>query len=137
MGQPSIPPTPAATSLEGKTVIVTGANCGIGLETARQFLILKAERVIITARDGRKGDAAIDALRRDPEVLKSNLDAKIDTFHLDLDDYQSGLEFCKRVEREVPYLDVLVCNAGMSIINYELSKAGHERIMQGMYTYAP
>lgn len=133
MGQPLIPPTPAATSLKGKTVIVTGANSGIGLEAARQFLTLQAERVIITARDGRKGDEAIDALRRDPEVLKSNPDATIDVFQLDLDDYQSGLEFCKRVEREVPYLDVLVCNAGMSSMNYELSKAGHERIMQGMY----
>ena len=134
MGQPPIPPTPKSTSLEGKTVIVTGGNSGIGLEAARQFLTLKAERVIITARDDRKGDEAINALRRDPEVSKLNPSATIESFHLDLDDYQSGLDFCKQVEREVPYLDVLVCNGGMSSIKYELSKAGHERLMQGMHT---
>lgn len=134
MGQPRIPPTPVSTSLDGKTVIVTGGTAGIGQEAARQFLTLKAARVIITARDDRKGGEIINALRRDPEVSKLNPDATIEAFHLDLDDYQSGVEFCKRVERDVPYLDVLVCNAGMNIMKYELSKAGHERVMQGIHS---
>ncbi|CRG91994.1 WW domain-containing oxidoreductase [Talaromyces islandicus] len=136
VGQPIIPPTPEATNLEGKTVLVTGANSGIGLESARQFLTLKAARVILTARDHRKGGVAVSALRSDPEVLKSNPSATIEVFDLDLDDYQSGLDFCKRVESDVPYLDVLVCNAGRVGMKYESSTAGHERVMQvNCYTH--
>ena len=131
MGQPVIPPTPPGTTLEGKTCLITGANTGIGFETARQMLTLKACRVIITARDKSKGQAAVAALRQDPEVVAANPSARIDMFHLDLDDYQSGLSLCEQVKKEVPELDVLLCNGGMNIMNYQKSKNGHEQVMQG------
>ncbi|PYH90938.1 putative short-chain dehydrogenase [Aspergillus ellipticus CBS 707.79] len=130
IGQPVIPPTPEGTSLKGKTCIVTGANTGIGFETARQLLTLNAARVIITARDVSKGEAAVAALRQDPEVKSKNPSAITEVFHLDLDDYQSVLKFCNQVKREVPELDILICNGGTNIMDYRKSKAGHERVVQ-------
>ncbi|PYI08381.1 putative carbonyl reductase [Aspergillus sclerotiicarbonarius CBS 121057] len=136
MGQPAIPPTPQGTTFDGKTCLVTGANTGIGFETARQMLTLKASRVIITARDKSKGQAAVEALRQDPDVIEVNPSARIETFHLDLDDYQSGLAFCDQVKGEVSDLDVLLCNGGMNIMNYQKSKNGHEQVMQvNCYTH--
>ncbi|KAJ5646216.1 Short chain dehydrogenase sor7 [Penicillium lividum] len=124
------------TSLAGKTVIITGGNSGLGWEFARQSLILNASRVIITTRSEDKGIAAIEALRADPIVQSSNTTGKLEFFDLDLDDYQSGIHFTQRVKQEVAELDILLCNGGINQFRYELSKSGHERIMQvNSYTH--
>lgn len=126
-----VPSIPVGTSLAGKTVIVTGGNSGLGWEFARQALVLNASRVIITTRTEAKGCAAIAALRNDPEVKSTNSMAKLEFFDLDLDDYDSGQEFVQKVKDEVPELDILLCNGGVNFFNYQTSKSGHERIMQG------
>lgn len=129
-----IPPTPPGTTLQGRTVLITGGNTGIGLEGARQFLALKASRVIITTRDKTKGENAVAELRRE-FASSSSGNPTIEFFDLDLDDYQSALRFCDKVKKDVPYLDVLVCNGGVSLMEHQKSKSGHERVMQGLSPY--
>jgi len=131
MGQAPIPPTPSGTKLAGKTVIVTGGNAGLGLEAARQFLVLGVSRLILGCRSVSRGEEAASALRGSPEVAKANPDAVIQVFELDLDDYNSGLQFAARVKREVKELDVLLNNGGIAVMSYQKSKNGHERTMQG------
>lgn len=126
-----VPSTPAGTSLESKTIIVTGGNAGLGFEFARQSLILKASRVIVTTRTHAKGETAVSALSTDPEVQSTNPTANIEFLELDLDDYQSGLRFSQKVKQNVKDLDLLLCNAGTNSFRYETSQSGHERIMQG------
>lgn len=120
--------------MAGQTVIITGGNAGIGFETARQFLTLHAARVIITVRSESKGREAISALRADPAVKAANSSAKIESFILDLEDYQSGLRFAQKVKKDVSELHVLLFNAGMNIMKYEDSKSGHEMVMQGGFS---
>ena len=123
-------------SLAGKTVIITGGNTGLGFEVARQTLLLKASRLIITTRSQAKGETAIAALRGNSEIQRANPDCQIEFFDLDLDDYQSGLRFCQRVKEQVPEVDLLLCNAGIQSLQYEISKSGHERVMQvNAYTH--
>jgi hypothetical protein len=133
MNKPQSMPIPPGTSLEGKTILVTGGNSGLGLEFARQSLTLTASRVIITVFSQAKGDAALATLRADPEIQATNPDARLEYFHLDLGDYGSGREFVQKVYAEVPELDILLCNGGTNIFHYEVSKSGHERLMQGTY----
>ncbi len=47
--------------LSGKTAIVTGANSGIGIETARE-LARKGARVVLACRSREKGEAALEEL---------------------------------------------------------------------------
>jgi len=103
----------------------------MGFEAARQFLTLKASRVIVAVRSKAKGQEAVSALRANAEVKKANPDAIIEAFELDLDDYESGLRFAQKVKAEVKELDILLCNGGVNIMNYQKSKSGHERVMQG------
>lgn len=117
--------------MAGKTVVITGGNAGLGLEAARQFLTLQAARVIITVRSQSKGQEAVSALRADPVVRAVNPSAKVEAFLLDLNDYKSGINFVQKVKEDVSELDVLLCNGGMSIMNYQVSKSGHEEVMQG------
>ncbi|KAL6902586.1 NAD(P)-binding protein [Trichoderma evansii] len=136
MGQPLIPPTPNDTNLSGKTVIITGGNAGLGYESAKQFLALGANRVILACRSISKGEEAAASLRADPAVKKSNPDASIEVFELDLDDYQSGLRFSNKVKNEVKELDILLNNGGQVVLGYEKSKSNHERNMQvNCYTH--
>uniref|UniRef100_A0A093UZ97 WW domain-containing oxidoreductase n=1 Tax=Talaromyces marneffei PM1 TaxID=1077442 RepID=A0A093UZ97_TALMA len=128
--QTYIPELPKDTTLEGRTVLVTGGTNGIGFEAARQFLTFKVPRIIITARNASRGAESVRALRADPEVAKNNPNAIIDVFDLDLDDYKSVIKFSEHVKKEAPALDVLVCNAGMAQMVFKMSVTGHEQIMQ-------
>ncbi|OKL57094.1 hypothetical protein UA08_07577 [Talaromyces atroroseus] len=114
-----VPPTPPGTTVQGKTILITGGNSGMGFEAARQFLSLKASRIIITARDKTRGENAVAALRREFAPNSKNESPVIEFFDLDLDDYQSALRFCDKVKKDVPYLDVLVCNGGVSLMEYQ------------------
>lgn len=131
MGLPYIPLTPEGTDLTGKTIIVTGGNAGLGYESARQFLILKASRVILAVRTRSKGQEAVSALRADPAVKEANPEATIEVFELDLDDYQSAIKFAEQVKHEVKELDILLNNGGTVFSKFQTSKSGHERVMQG------
>ncbi|MDZ4736672.1 MAG: SDR family oxidoreductase [Rhodospirillaceae bacterium] len=87
-----------------RLAVVTGANRGIGLEIVRQ-LAQKGMRVVLTARDPRKGRAAAKTLQDD------GLDV---TFHkLDVADAGSIASFARWLRKTEGRLDVLVNNAGI------------------------
>ena len=85
-------------SQAGRTVVVTGANSGLGLETARGLAAAGAH-VVLAVRDLAKGEAAAAALPGSTEVRR-----------LDLSDLASVREFAAGWSGP---LDVLVNNAGV------------------------
>lgn len=103
----------------------------MGFEAARQFLALNASHIILAVRSRAKGQGAASVLK------DAYPDATIQVFELDLDDYQSGLQFAQRVKREVKELDILLNNGGVNIMKYQKSKSGHERVMQGVNSAEP
>lgn len=103
------------SSQVGRVFVVTGANSGLGLETARALGALGAT-VIMTARDTAKGEAAVASLRAEQP------DGNFDLRHLDLADLDSVREFAAGVER----VDVLVNNAGVMMPPRTLTEQGYE-----------
>lgn len=97
----------------GKTVIVTGANVGLGREAARHFCRLGAARVILGCRDLDKGRAA----GADIEESTSRAGV-VDVWQLDLGSFESVRAFCRRAEAELDRLDVVIENAGVAIGTY-------------------
>ena len=89
-----------------KIALITGANKGIGLETARQ-LGKKGMTVLVGARDRRKGEEAVAELR------KENLDAQV--LEIDVSKSASIQQAAAQVEKEFGHLDVLVNNAGVML----------------------
>lgn len=98
-------------SFTGRTVIVTGANSGLGEITARELARVGA-KVILAVRNTEKGDAAAAKMTGDVEVRK-----------LDLQDLPSVRAFADGVTGQV---DVLVNNAGIMAVPYAQTVDGFE-----------
>jgi len=92
--------------LDGKNVIVTGANCGIGKETARVFAKMGAN-VYIACRDESRGTAALEELKN---LTKSE---NIFFMQLDLASLESVRKFATSFEEKSLPLHILVNNAGI------------------------
>jgi NAD(P)-dependent dehydrogenase (short-subunit alcohol dehydrogenase family) len=97
-------------SYAGRTVIVTGANSGLGEVTARELARVGA-RVVLAVRDTAKGEAVARTMTGDTEVRP-----------LDLADLSSVRRFADGVQA----VDVLVNNAGIMAVPYSQTADGFE-----------
>ena len=91
--------------MQGKTVVITGGNTGIGKETARELARMGA-RVAIGVRDTTKGEAAAEEIRRETA-------AEVRVFALDLASFASIRAFAAGILEAYPRIDVLILNAGL------------------------
>lgn len=87
-----------------KVALITGANKGLGFETARQ-LGKKGITVLVGARDLAKGEAAAG------ELKKEGIDAR--AVRLDVDNTADYAAVAKLIEEGFGRLDILVNNAGI------------------------
>lgn len=91
-----------------KVALITGANKGLGLETARQ-LGKEGITVLVGARDAARGNKAVEELKKD------GVDAHY--IHLDMEKPSTFQEVYKTIESQFGKLDILVNNAGIQIEN--------------------
>ncbi len=96
-----------AADMRGKTVVITGANSGIGLETAAALAAMGA-RVVVTARNADKGRAAVAAIGQ-----RTGGDAQVQLVVFDLADLSSVRRGAAEILEVAPRIDVLVNNAGV------------------------
>lgn len=94
------------TKIEGSVAIITGANAGIGKETAID-LARRGGKVYIACRDIKRGE---DALK---EIMKKSGSNNVHFLQLDLASMDSIKEFSKKFHELEPKLHILVNNAGV------------------------
>lgn len=93
--------------MQGKTVVVTGGNSGIGFETATALAGMGA-RVVVTARNADKGRAAVAAVTH-----RLGGEAQVQLVVFDLADLSSVRRGAAEILEQAPRIDVLVNNAGL------------------------
>lgn len=106
-------------TLTGKTAIITGANSGLGLETAKIFA-RQGAKVILAVRDIEKGKTA------QQEIAEESSQAAVEVMKLDLSDLDSVRAFAEDVISRFDSLDLLINNAGVMTPPYSKTKDGFE-----------
>ncbi|TCP54058.1 NAD(P)-dependent dehydrogenase (short-subunit alcohol dehydrogenase family) [Tamaricihabitans halophyticus] len=103
----------------GRYAVVTGANSGLGLVTARE-LARAGATVVLACRDTQKGEQAAEL------ITKQIPNAKLAVRALDLADLASVQDFAEGYAAEYERLDLLINNAGVMALPRRLTADGFE-----------
>lgn len=103
----------------GRTAIVTGANTGLGLETAKA-LAAKGAHVVLAVRNLTKGEAAAEWISR--SVPQADLELQ----RLDLGSLASVREAAQEIRNKHDHIDLLINNAGVMTPPKETTADGFE-----------
>lgn len=104
---------------KGRTFVVTGATSGLGLVTARE-LVAHGGRVLLAVRDAARGEAVASSLR------EAYPGAEVEVRQVDLLDVDSVRRAAAEIGEE-DRVDVLVNNAGISMVEHSVTAQGAER----------
>jgi NAD(P)-dependent dehydrogenase (short-subunit alcohol dehydrogenase family) len=107
------------TDQTGRTSVITGANCGIGFETAR-VLASHGAQVVLACRDTGKAQQAADRIRAEDGQ------ARIAIVRLDLASLASVREAAEEIRATCPRLALLINNAGVMEVPYQRTEDDFE-----------
>ena len=113
MNAPSTPPT----------VLITGANSGIGQAAATE-LARRGWHVFAAARSPERGQAAVSQIQKDSGSIA------VELLEMDLTSFASVRRAADELLERTDQLDVLVNNAGLTLNDRQLTGDGHETMMQ-------
>lgn len=103
----------------GRTVLVTGANSGLGYLTSLE-LAGRGANVIMTARDQERGRQARAS------ILATHPNGSVELRQLDLANLDEVKEFASQLLNENRRVDILINNAGVMMPPHSLTQQGHE-----------
>lgn len=126
-------PKPVTEPLTGKTILLTGATTGLGLEAAKKIAALRPDKLIITARDPAKGAKAKEIIEnrlKETTPAKGSVSTEIYVLELDQSDFASVKLFAQNVESKFPHLDAVILNAALTHQQWQQTKDGWEDTLQ-------
>lgn len=121
------PPKETTETFTGRTIIITGATSGIGLEAAVKFVNLGAEKVILAARDLAKATSVLADIERRTGTQGKDV---LEVWQLDMASYASVTGFAQRANKELEHLDIAILNAGVWKSSWVDTASGWEETLQ-------
>lgn len=130
-------PYPDTSKFQGRTIIVTGSNVGLGFEAARHFARLGAAKVILAVRSIEKGNEAKRSIEESLSEGKGPTTSGtedphpktiVEVWELDLASYSSVQKFAERASAQLDRLDVLLENAAIATEKYTIAEDNESTI---------
>ncbi len=106
-------PPPSTASFAAQTILVTGANTGLGKEAATHFVRLGATKVILAVRLDPQDEPSGETAKADIEAATGSRGV-VEVYELDYSRYASVLAFGAEMETRLERLDAVVLNAGIA-----------------------
>lgn len=130
LGQKLNPPKDNVASdvFAGRTVLITGATTGLGLEAAKKVIARGVKKLIITARDAKRGQNA-KAILQDVAKAAGN-STQIDVLSLNMSSTEGLKPFVKEIVTNHADLDTAILNAGTLQTKWAESAEGYEEMIQ-------
>lgn len=104
--------------LDGKTVVVSGANTGIGKETALD-LSRRGAKVVMACRN-------LDLANKTAAEIRANTNGSVAVYHLDLASLSSVRACAEEIQAKEDHVHVLINNAGVMMCDYGKTEDGFE-----------
>ncbi|XP_068150607.1 WW domain-containing oxidoreductase [Drosophila tropicalis] len=112
--------------LHGRLALITGANCGIGFETARSLALHGCE-IILACRNRSSAELAIDRIAHERPAARS----RCRFMPLDLASLRAVQQFVQDIkESNISHIDYLILNAGVFALPYTKTVDGLETTFQ-------
>lgn len=108
------------TNMQGKVVIITGGNAGIGLATAKGLAAMGAG-ICIVSRNTQKGEQAV------AEIKTATGNNQVDLLIADLASLAQVRQLAQQILDKYDRIDVLINNAGAFFSHYGETEDGFER----------
>jgi retinol dehydrogenase 12 len=108
-------------ALNGKVILVTGGNIGLGKQCVLEYSRHKPARIWLAARNLNKAQAAVDEIKKQvPDA------APIKLLELDLGSFESVKKAARTFTAESDRLDILMLNAGVMATPPGVTEEGYE-----------
>ncbi|KAG1751409.1 short-chain dehydrogenase [Suillus paluster] len=117
----------STADVSDKSLVVVGANVGLGNEAAVHLAQLSPKSLLITSRD----EAKCEGSKADVETRSGMTD--IESWPLELCSFDSVRSFVNRFEAKGCTVDALIANAGIVTIKYAKTPDGYETSLQVNY----
>ncbi|KAJ8074042.1 hypothetical protein PM082_012333 [Marasmius tenuissimus] len=118
-----MPPPVRGVSLKDQTILITGANTGLGLEGAKHFARRDPGKLIMVCRNEEKGKEALERVK-----TETGFD-RIELWVSDLSSFDSVRSVKDKIDA-LERLDIIVENAGVAMGEYKLTEDGWETTIQ-------
>jgi len=110
--------------LSGQTVLVVGANVGLGLETAKYLARMSPEKLLVTCRSVKKGEDTIK------EIQSATGFDRVYAHTVDLSIFASVISFAEALEKTGERINLLIYNAAVARRDYKVTTDGFEETIQ-------
>lgn len=132
------PPPPRSSSSSPRVIVITGANTGIGKETARLLASdgssssgggsggehTTTTTIVLACRSITKAKQAAEEIRNETKQ------SRIECVEMDLSSLVSVRKAALQLKQTYPVIDVLINNAGLMHADYQVTKDGNEQVFQ-------
>ncbi|GAA5863120.1 hypothetical protein JCM8547_002804 [Rhodosporidiobolus lusitaniae] len=112
-------------NLSGRTVLITGANTGLGLEAAIHYARLSPARLILAVRTVSTGEEAASRIVSETPLSRD----RIEVWQLDLSSFDNVVAFSRRCQ-QLERLDIAILNAAVAGLKWKTTSEGWESMLQ-------